>query len=164
MTLPYGFREPDYCANNEGTGDINDRNKEDCLTAMPQVPREKCDWTMTKKLLFLDRCSRTSTEEVEALRFQCATSSGDVQHCSNNCIGVTETAIIVGGGLIVSAAAFSGTSLIAPFTVAATALLGNMYMNREVGTCPDVCRLRAGGCIRGRRCSILIQAALDENK
>ena len=31
---------------------------------------------MTKKLLFLDRCSRTSTEEVEGLRFQCATASG----------------------------------------------------------------------------------------
>ena len=39
------WREPDYCASTQGTGDINDREKEDCLTAMPHVPREKVSKT-----------------------------------------------------------------------------------------------------------------------
>lgn len=78
--------------------------------------------------------------------------------CSNNCKGVEETAIIVGGGVLAAASVISGTSMLAPFSAAGMGLLGMAAMNRGQN-CPEVCKTELGECIRGRTCQKLKQLA-----
>ena len=70
------FRKPDSCNNDVGTGDINDLDKEDCLTAKPFGERTECDWEKTKEVFGIEQCARVSTEGGESATYKCVDTSG----------------------------------------------------------------------------------------
>jgi len=152
MKMPPDFITPGYCdpAIEPGTGDPSDRDKtEDCYTSTPftnTIQNRKCDFALTKETFGVDKCVKSSTDGFEGLRFVCVTkdqSNGKIrtESCSNNCKGVEESAIAIASTIITAASAITGSQMLAPFTMAAGALLGNTYMNSFPCTTPD-CRCR----------------------
>ena len=59
-----------------GTGDINDRDNLNCLTALPYGERTRCNWQKTRDLFGIGQCVRISTEGGASPVFLCVDDNG----------------------------------------------------------------------------------------
>ena len=145
-------------------GDINDKDKTDCTTALNQ----KCDFSSQflietyfenidilgfvyddpRKLVF-NKCYLRSFEGHVNMVFQCPIDQNTLGVCPNNCIGVDSSAIVAGGAALVAGVTLSTLSVVpAILGGSALALIGGGTVAMMM-TCqgPFYCRVGTRCCL-----------------